>query len=189
MIQLCKVKNMEKSIKIILVGSRYTGKGQIGRAWGKTKADLPTLQPVLLYDRKIEIKKFPDKLTRVVAWVLSFDSEFENLRSSFYRNPEPDGLLLTFDLTNSAGNTLDDMQNFRNEIKKKNGYLPPQVLMGIQLSNRQEISDDVRYKAKKWAEKTGNVPYFEAIYYNDENFANNVDNAFLTLISIITSTL
>lgn len=180
---------MDKNIKIILVGSRYTGKGQIGRAWGKTKVDLPTLQPVLLYDRKIEIKKFPDKLTRVVAWVLSYDSEFENLRSSFYKNPEPDGLLLTFDLTNSTGNTLDEMLNFRNEIKKNIGYLPPQFLMGIQLSNRKKIVHDLRYKAKKWAENNGNIPYLEAIYYNDENFSNNVEKAFLTLISIIMSTM
>ena len=179
---------MERNIKILLVGSRYTGKGQIGRAWGKTKADLPALQPVLLYDRKVEMKKYTGKQIRVVAWVLSYDSEFKNLRSSFYINPEPDGLLLTFDLTNSTGSTLDEMQNFRNEIKRKIGYLPPQALLGIQLSNRKEIVEDVRYKAKKWAKKNGNVPYFECIYFNDENFSINVDKAFFTLISIITST-
>ena len=180
---------MERNIKIILVGSRFTGKGQIGRSWGKTEADLPALQPVLLYDRKVEIQEFSDKPIRVVAWVLSYDPEFEGLRTSFYTDPEPDGVVLTFDLANTTGNTLDEMKNFRNEIKKKIGFLPPQVLMGVLLSNKKEIAEDIRYKAKDWAENSGNIPYFECIYSDGKNFSENVDKAFLTLFSIITSNI
>lgn len=176
---------MGRNIKIILVGSRWTGKGQIGRAWEKTDADLPSLQPVILYERTVDIEKYPDKQIRVVAWVLSYDSEFEDLRSSFYKNPEPDGIILTFDLANTTGNTLAEMKNFRNEIKKKLGFLPPQVLMGVLLSSQKEIMEDVRTKAKNWAKNNGQIPYFESIYSDTEYFSHNVDKAFSTLLSLI----
>ena len=78
------------ALKILLVGSRYTGKGQIGRAWARTAADLPTLQPVILYERMVDIK---GNAHLIVAWVLSFDSEFKDLRRSFYS--KADGIILT----------------------------------------------------------------------------------------------
>lgn len=172
----------QKTLKIILVGSRYTGKGQIGRSWGKTDADLPTLQPVMLYDRIVFKKNYK---IRVVAWILSFDLEFELLRSSFYINPEPDGIIYTFDLTNQTHSTLEDLDQFKNEILSKIHKEPPAVLFGVRLNKKNMISDNEVEKAKNWAKKNGIINYYQADYENRDEFNKIVEDAFYSLIDFI----
>lgn len=171
-----------KTLKIILVGSRYTGKGQIGRSWGKTDADLPTLQPVMLYDRIVTRNS---KEIRVVAWVLSFDPEFEQLRSSFYINPQPDGIIFTFDRTNQTKSTIEDLEIFRKEICEKIGKMPPSILFGIRLNSKNPISKTTIEKAKRWATEQGITNNLEADFENTSQFNEVVENAFNALIDLI----
>jgi hypothetical protein len=173
---------VDKTLKIILVGSRYTGKGQIGRSWGKTNADLPTLQPVLLYDR---ILKNNNKSIRVVAWILSFDPEFESLRSSFYINPEPDGIIYTFDRSNLIKTTIEDIEKFKKEITKKIKKTPPAVVFGIRLKKVNPLSDVTIENAKNWANQNGNLKYFEADFEDTDLFNKNVEQAFECVVELI----
>lgn len=173
---------MKKNVKIILVGSRYTGKGQIGRVWGKTSADLPTLQPVILYERMIG---HMSKMHRVVAWVLSFDSEFKELRSSFYNHPDPDGIIFTYDVNDSSQQTVRHMDEFKDEILGKLDSLPPAVLFGIRLTKARERSQETVNEAKKWANKLGIGDIFESTYEDTELFEKTVEEAFTALLDRI----
>ena len=134
-----------KVVNILLVGSRYTGKGQIGRFWGRTPADLPTLQPVILYDRTIEWEGTP---VRVIAWVLSFDPEFEDIRGAFYK--KGDGLILTFDLCNENSPSLNKLDQFLAEIKAQTGRVPHCILVGTKLSEHGKISQEWANKIREW---------------------------------------
>lgn len=171
-----------KNIKIILVGSRYTGKGQIGRAWGKTNADLPTLQPVILYERIIT---HFGNLHRVVAWVLSFDPEFEKLRCSFYKNPNPDGIIFTFDVNDSSEQTVKDMDKFKDEILEKIDDLPPAILFGMRLTKARDKSEKTIQLAQDWGKNIDIDDYFEGTYEDTSKFENSVEKAFIKLLDKI----
>jgi len=168
------------SVKILIAGARYTGKGQVGRAWGQTTADVPTLQPVLLYDRNIEFRGNP---TRVVAWVLSFDPEFESLRRHFY--PGGDGLILTFNLLDPEGKSLDKLNGYLNEIQEEMGTVPPHILVGVRLNAGGEKSPTLADLIDEWRSKHDDPPYFEADYTDSDLFSQMVDQAFTSLLSLL----
>ncbi len=168
----------ELSLKILLVGARYTGKGQIGRAWGRTEADLPTLQPVILYERKVNLKGSP---MRVVAWVLSYDPEFETLRRHFYAAPH--GIILTFSLSTSHQETLDRLDEYLEEIEAEIGMCPPHVLVGVALKTGDAPSKDYRDQIRRWIANHGSMPYFEADFTKPAEFAATIEQAFNSLLS------
>lgn len=172
-------------MKILLVGPRYTGKGQIGRAWGNTDADLPTLQPVILYDRMV---KFDDREARVVAWVLSFDPEFEDLRHCFYE--APDGVIFTFDITDDTGDSLKYMNRFKGEL----GTLEcPQALAGVQIAESRDqapgLEEEVDKQLAKLREGHSDgemvVGYFTLYYPDKAGFQHDVDAMFSALLEKI----
>lgn len=167
------------SIKILIAGARYTGKGQIGRAWGQTTADVPTLQPVLLYERQVE---FDGELRRVVAWVLSFDPEFEALRRHFY--PGGDALILTFNLLGETEAALGQLEEYTAEIEAELGTLPPYIVMGVRLQEGVHNAA-LAEKAREWVGVHGNPPYFEADFTNSPQFSLVVDQSFATLLSLV----
>jgi hypothetical protein len=167
------------SLKILLVGSRYTGKGQIGRAWARTDADLPTLQPVILYERMVDIKGSP---YRVVAWVLSFDPEFADLRSAFYDHA--DGLILTYDANSITKHTFTDLKGFIEEIKKKYplGTLPPAVTFGTRLTDTVNESETLKQQLKKWAIENNFGPVVHGLFTDKYQFQEAVDELFTALL-------
>lgn len=168
-------------IKILLVGKRYTGKGQIGRLWGQTRADMPALQPVLLYDRKVPLEARGK--TRVVAWVLSFDPEFADLRHCFY--PGADGVMFTFDLLDDDATSLAVLDEYIAELEKHLGSLPPHVLVGTKLHD-DGIALDVRSKVDAWRARHGNLPYYEVNVYKPAVGVTDVEAAFLDLLDRVT---
>ncbi len=170
----------ESSLKILLVGARYTGKGQIGRAWGRTDADLPTLQPVILYERKEIFKGTP---TRVIAWVLSYDPEFENLRRCFYS--AADGIILTFSLSPAHQETIDRLDDYLKEITKEIGRIPPHILIGVTLKPGEAPNIAYRDRIRHWIAEHNSLPYFEADFTRSADFATIVARSFESLLSIL----
>jgi len=168
----------DPSMKILVVGARYTGKGAVGRAWGRTDADLPTLQPVILYERKVNFKGIP---TRVVSWVLSYDPEFATLRRHFYYAAQ--GIILTFNLSASHQDTLDRVEEYLVEIKREIGTRPPQILVGIALKPGDAPSPSFRDQIRGWIAAHDSLPYFEADLTKPTEFTQTIDNAFASLLS------
>ena len=170
------------SLKILLVGSRYTGKGQIGRAWARTEADLPTLQPVILYERMVDIK---GNAYRVVAWVLSFDPEFEDLRNAFYDHA--DGIIFTYDANDITKHTFTDLKGFIEEIKKKylQNTLPPAVTFGTRLTDTINYSESLKSQLEEWANEHNYDPVIYGLFSDKYNFQKAVDEAFMALLGKI----
>ncbi len=170
------------SVKILLVGSRYTGKGQIGRAWARTDADLPTLQPVILYERMVDIKGSP---YRIVAWVLSFDPEFKDIRGAFYS--EADGFIFTYDANDITKCTFEDLQGFIEEIMKyyPEGNLPPAVTFGTRLTDTVNYSESLESQLEEWAEKFNYEPVIHGLFSDKYQFEKAVDEAFMALLGKI----
>ena len=167
------------TIKILLVGPRYSGKGQIGRAWGKTDADLPALQPVILYDRNVQ---HSDVEYRVVAWVLSFDSEFEDLRSCFYK--DADGIIYTTSLAAEHAGSLEKINGYIEELQQVLKTNPPAVLVGVVLDESKPASDDILEQVRGWALES-HVELFEAHFMDKDQFNAVVDEVFSTLLKVI----
>ncbi len=112
-------------IKIVVFGSRHTGQGPLGRAWGKTDADLPDLQPVVIYEREIE---HDGKKRTVAAWILSVDPQFGYMRKPMYL--KADGFIYTFDLTDITGKSLLFLDPFVEEVREMYRPKPPEILVG-----------------------------------------------------------
>ncbi len=167
------------TIKVIIVGSRYTGKGQIGREWGQTDADLPTLQPVILYDRNVVHE---DKQYRVVAWVLSYDPEFADLRQYFFAGA--DGVVFTYNITEDPTSSLLHLDTYARELRHIMGHLLPAVLVGVRLDGSKDVSAPARARGEDWAKAHG-IPLVEANFLDKQHFASAVDHAFSTLINAI----
>jgi hypothetical protein len=169
------------SLKILLVGSRYTGKGQIGRAWAKTEADLPTLQPVILYERMVDIK---GSSYRVVAWVLSFDPEFADLRSAFYS--DADGIIFTYDANDVTKRTFHDLKGFIKEITPYYPKgLPSAVTFGTRLTDTIELSKQLKLQIEDWAKQQGYGPVIQSLFTQKTQFENAVDETFNNLMKKI----
>jgi hypothetical protein len=176
------------TIKILIAGSRYTGKGQIGREWGQTDADLPTLQPVILYDRNVVHEEIS---YRVVAWVLSYDPEFQDLRQAFF--PNADGIIFTYNITEDPTTSLSDLDNYvfemmspfaRGRLFSSPRPLLPFVLVGVRLHADKDTSEKARVRGLAWA-KTHQIPMIEANFLDKQQFASSVDQAFAALINVI----
>ncbi len=168
----------EASVKILLVGARYTGKGEVGRAWGRTSADLPTLQPVILYERKVNFKGTP---TRVVTWVLSYDPEFEVLRRHLFYAAQ--GIILTFNLSDSHQETLNRLDDYLKEIEHEIGVRPPQILLGVALKPTDAPSEAYRDQIRRWIANHGLLPFFEANATKPVEFTQTIVHAFDVLLS------
>ncbi len=170
------------TIKILIIGSRYTGKGQIGRAWGQTDADLPTLQPVILYERKY----IKDAVSfRIVAWVLSYDPEFADLRRAFF--PGAHGVIFTYDITEDPTSSLLDLDKYERELKRALVSHPPSILVGVRLNNAKDISSAARARGLAWAKDRG-IQMVEADFVEKQQFDSAVDKAFTLLIKAISDT-
>ena len=138
---------MMKKIKILLIGARYTGKGQIGRSWGRTDADLPALQPVILYDRI-------SRGMRVVAWVMSYDPEFESIRRCFLK--DANAIACTFSIEQGKEWTMERLDDFLDEYIEVAGALPPAALIGVQLDPDAIVDESTRLdKARELAARRG----------------------------------
>ncbi len=166
-----------ETIKILLAGSRHTGKGQIGRAWGRTDADQPTLQPVILYDRVVTSRTSDH---RVVAWVLSFDPEFEDIRRCLYKNT--DGIIYTFTTSGKHGDTLSALNGYEQELVAELGMLPPAMLAKVTLSRDDAVIDGIDARANAWASTRGEMPVVAMDYTDAASFQAAVDHAFDTLL-------
>lgn len=167
------------TVKIIIVGPRYSGKGQIGRAWGKTDADLPALQPVILYDRHVQ---HGGTDYRVVAWVLSFDPEFEDLRSCFYK--DSDGIIYTASLAAEYAGSIEKINGYIEELKQILEEMPPAVLVGVILDESKPASDKAVEQAKVWALDKG-LMFFEAHFMEKDQFETVVNETFDILLEAI----
>ena len=169
------------ALKILLVGSRYTGKGQIGRSWARTEADLPTLQPVILYERMVDIK---GNAYRVVAWVISFDSEFVDLRNAFYNHA--DGIVLTYDGNDITKRTFEDLQGFIEEIKQEYPHgLPPAVTFGTRLTDTVNESELLNIRFKEWAKENDFEPVIHGLHTDKYQFQEAVNAVFTSLLDKI----
>lgn len=91
-------------IKLVVFGQRHTGQGPLGRAWGHTGADLPDLQPVVIYEREAELDGSP---VIVEAWILSLDHRFAYMRQAMYRHAG--AFLCTFEATELRAKALDQL--------------------------------------------------------------------------------
>ncbi len=167
------------TIKILIVGARYTGKGQIGREWGQTDADLPTLQPVILYERNYT----KDDVTfRVVAWVLSYDPEFADIRQAFF--PGAHGVMFTYDITEDSPSSLLNLDKYERELKRVLISHPPSILVGVRLDAAKDVSSAARAMGLAWAKDRG-IQMVEADFIDRVQFASAVDKAFTVLIRAI----
>lgn len=161
------------AVKILLVGARYTGKGQVGRAWGRTDADLPALQPVILYDRMVDDR-------RVVAWVMSYDPEFQDIRTCFLK--DADGLVLTFNVETGNATTLDALGPLLDEYSRMAGEIPPAALFGVKLDPAATIDQHVLDDARVLAEKFGFLGPWAGDHTDAERFQEAVDRCFHALL-------
>jgi len=169
------------ALKILLIGSRYTGKGQIGRAWARTEADLPTLQPVILYERMVDIKGNP---YRVVAWVISFDDEFTELRSAFYDHA--DGIILTYDANDVTKRTFEDLQRYIEELKEKyTKGIPLAVTFGTRITDTVNYSETLKTRFAKWAKENQYEPVVHGLFTDKYQFEDAVDEVFKALLEKI----
>jgi hypothetical protein len=169
-----------KQIKITLFGSRHTGQGPIGRAWGKTIADLPALQPVCIYERVVQFK---GKKTIVAAWILSLDPQFEYMRKAMYL--ESDAFIYTFDLLSQPERSLEYLGPFIGEVQKTLQIMPPQVLVGTKLDPTLAKPDNIDEILKTWMQKHGAMPFFELDALSRGTFLETVEQIFNSALDLI----
>ncbi|MFX0101389.1 MAG: hypothetical protein ACFFCS_17575 [Candidatus Hodarchaeota archaeon] len=169
-----------KKIKIILFGGRHTGQGPISRAWGKTDADLPALQPVCIYERETDMKG--EKVV-VAAWVLSLDPEFDYMRKSMYLNS--DAFIYTFDTQSQPEKSLKYIESFIDEVRDTLDPMPLQVLVGSKLDPTLSRPDYLDALVEGWMEKFGRMPYFEIDLTDSRSFFRKVDDIFAKVLSMI----
>jgi hypothetical protein len=165
------------TIKVLIVGARYTGKGQIGRAWGQTDADLPALQPVILYDRYVD--KNGTQL-RVVAWVLSYDPEFEGIRTGLFAGA--DAVVYTASLVEEHVGSIDRLDDYEAELGHVLGWSPPAVVAGTVLSTEKPCDESIEERVIAWAGEHGDLPYFHLDYTDRQQFSTDVRAMFMNLL-------
>ncbi|MEX2684840.1 MAG: hypothetical protein Q6373_024920 [Candidatus Sigynarchaeota archaeon] len=168
-------------IKIIVFGARHTGQGPLGRAWGKTDADLPDLQPVVIYEREIDHER--GKKT-VAAWILSVDPQFDYMRRSMYE--KADGFIYTFDVTDITGKSLHYLDPFVDEVRAMYHPAPPEVLVGSHpdptITTKPEKT---RAFVNSWLAAHGNIPFLELDLTDKKKFFDGAEAVFSTLLGII----
>ncbi len=172
--------NGTKRIKIVLFGGRHTGQGPLARAWGKTTADLPALQPVCIYEREVPFK---GKQAIGAAWVLSLDPQFDYMRKAMYL--QTDGFIYTFDLLSQPERSLEFLDPYISEVQQTLGTMPPQVLVGTKLDPTLEQPDYVDEILKSWMQKHGDMPYFELDVVDRGAFPSMVEQIFSKTLILI----
>jgi hypothetical protein len=175
---------MEKT-KIVVFGSRHTGQGPLGRAWGKTDADLPDLQPVVVYEREIEHN---GKMRTVAAWILSLDPQFDYLRKPMCM--KADGFIYTFDLTDITGKSLLYLDPFVAEIREMSRKKPPEILVGSHpdptITSKPEKTNTF---VRAWLAAHGNIPFLELDLTDKKRFFDGAEAIFARALSVILSDL
>ncbi len=159
----------------MLFGGRHTGQGPLARAWGKTTADLPALQPVCIYER--EVKK-----TIVAAWVLSLDPQFDYMRKAMYL--ESDAFIYTFDLVSQPERSLEYLTPYLEEVHQTLGSMPPQVLVGTRNDPTLEIPEYFAGTLREWMQQHGEMPYFEFDLTRKAEIPTTVDKIFNKVLAL-----
>lgn len=170
----------QKKIKITIFGPRHTGQGPIGRAWGKSIADLPALQPVCIYEREVQFKGMK---TPVAAWVLSLDPQFDYMRKAMYL--ASDAFIYTFDLLSQPERSLEYLDLFINEVHQTLGTMPPQILIGTKLDPTLERPEYVDEVLKAWMQKHGDMLYFELDALDRGAFLQAVEQIFDKVLGLL----
>ncbi|HME56171.1 MAG TPA: hypothetical protein VKM55_28470 [Candidatus Lokiarchaeia archaeon] len=171
-----------KKLKIVVFGSRHTGQGPLGRAWGRTDADLPDLQPVVIYERDVETN---GQSVTVTAWILSLDPQFEYMRQAMCM--KADGFIYTFDVSDITGKSLQYIDPFVDEARTLYDPMPPEILVGsvydpTWLKKPAKIDQLVN----EWLERHGaSMPFFELDLTNKDNFFAAVEQVFEKMIGMI----
>ncbi len=152
----------------------------MARAWGKTTADLPALQPVCIYEREVSFK---GKKTIVTAWVLSLDPQFDYMRKAMYL--ESDAFIYTFDLVSQPERSLEYLDPFLEEAKQTLCTMPPQVLVGTRNDPTLEIPEYFTGTLREWMQKHGEMPYFEFDLTNKAEILKTVEKIFKHILSMV----
>lgn len=171
----------DEKIKIVVFGSRHTGQGPLGRAWGKTDADLPDLQPVVIYERGIE---HDGKKRIVAAWILSVDPQFDYMRKPMYMRA--DAFIYTFDLTDITGRSLLYLDQFVDEIRGMYHPKSPEILVGSHpdptITAKPEKTSAL---VNAWLSAHDNIPFFELDLTDKRRFFDGAETIFTKALSMI----
>ncbi|MBD3186567.1 hypothetical protein GF325_07060 [Candidatus Bathyarchaeota archaeon] len=172
-------------IKITIFGARHTGQGPLSRAWGRTSADLPALQPACIYERVVSID---GKKATVAAWVLSLHPRFDYMRKSMYS--KSDGFIYTFDARSQPEASLRYLEPFLDEVKLVlEDAIPCQVLVGSAMDPtlpRPLYLDDA---VSNFMKKNGRMDFMEIDLTNKDEFFSMVDDIFKHLLKSITGAM
>ncbi|HMF31621.1 MAG TPA: hypothetical protein VKK79_09415 [Candidatus Lokiarchaeia archaeon] len=169
-----------RKLKVTIFGGRHTGQGPISRIWGRTDADVPSLQPVVIYERETEVN---GQNAIVAAWVLSLDPEFDYMRPAMYL--KSDAFIYTFDLQSQPEKSLKYLNPFIEEVKETIGELPPQCLVGTKLDPTLSRPEYVDQAVSDWMVEHGNMPYFEVDLTNPTEFTDLVEKIFERLLLML----
>jgi hypothetical protein len=172
-----------EKIKIVVFGARHTGQGPLGRAWGKTDADLPDLQPVVIYEREIE----QDGTKRIVAaWILSLDPQFDYMRKPMCM--KADGFIYTFDITDITGKSLRSLDPFVGEIRGMYRPKPPEILVGSHPDPTIAAKPEkTRSLVNGWLSAHGNIPFLELDLTDKKRFFDGAEAIFARAMASILS--
>ncbi len=160
-------------LKLLLLGDSSVGKTSILLEYISNKFDDSSISTVGVdyMDKIIDYNKFKIKLQ---IWDTSGEEKFRTITKNFYRNA--DGLLVVFDLTNTA--SYDHISIWINEAKENNDKLKT-ILIGNKLDLKDEriVAIDV---AKQFAEKN-NLKYIET----SAKDGTNINESFQAIIDLL----
>ncbi|NMC06609.1 MAG: hypothetical protein GYA24_15435 [Candidatus Lokiarchaeota archaeon] len=170
-------------IKIVVFGARHTGQGPLGRAWGKTDADLPDLQPVVIYEREVEVD---GKKRIVAAWILSLDPQFEYMRKSMFM--EADAFIYTFDIMDITGKSLAYLEPHVGEVRAMYPHGIPEILVGAHPDPTITAKPDkTNALVRAWLAGHGNIPLFELDMTNKKKFFEDAEAIFARVLELLPS--
>jgi hypothetical protein len=171
----------DEKIKIVVFGARHTGQGPLGRAWGKTEADLPDLQPVVIYERGVELG---GKKRVVAAWILSLDPQFDYLRKPMCM--KADAFIYTFDLTDITGKSLSYIDPFVKEVREMYRTRPPALLVGSHPDPTITAKPDkTNAFVSAWLAAHDNIPFLELDLTDKKRFFDGAEAIYARALSMI----
>ncbi len=153
----------------------------MGRAWGRTSADLPDLQPVVIYEREV-----PSIKATVEAWILSLNPKFEYMRPSMYMHA--DAFIYTYEATELAANAknmLEYLDPFIKEAHQACERVPPQALVGTWIDPTLQRAAGKPRVAGDWMQKHGIDVYFDLDMADKQNFSQSVEKIFNDILNRI----
>lgn len=173
----------KNKLKIVVFGARHTGQGPLGRAWGRTDADLPDLQPVVIYERDVE--KDGETAT-VAAWILSLDPQFDYMQEAMLM--QANGFIYTFDVSDITGKSLQYLDPFVDEARSMYDPMKPEILVGSVYDptwSRKPAKID--QLVNEWLSRRGaSMPFFELDLTNKDSFFEAVEQVFDKMIGMLT---